>query len=69
VPDRFGDKEAGEFRAVRGRQGESGPEGRDCHVADEGEVVGQEKSHEAQVERPPCSRVCPGSFAKRGCWQ
>ena len=52
VPDRFGDKETGEFRSVRGRQGESGPEGRDCHVASECEVVRQEKSHDAQVEGP-----------------
>lgn len=52
VPDRFGDKETGEFRSVRGRQGESGPERRDCHVASECEVVGQEKSHDAQVEGP-----------------
>jgi hypothetical protein len=52
VPDRFGDKETGEFRSVRGRQGESGAESRDCHVAGEPEVVGQEKSHDAQVEGP-----------------
>jgi hypothetical protein len=50
VPDRFGDKETGELRSVRGRQGESGPEGRDCHVASECEVVGQEKSHDTLVE-------------------
>jgi hypothetical protein len=52
VPDWFGDKETGQLRSVRGRQGESGPESRDCHVVDECDVVGQEKSHDAQVEGP-----------------
>ena len=50
--DRFGEKETGEFRPVRSRQGESGPEGRDYHVASERPIVGQEKSHDAQVEGP-----------------
>ena len=40
APDRFGDKETGEFRSVRGRQAESRPEGRECHVASDCEVVG-----------------------------
>jgi hypothetical protein len=39
VPDRFGDEETGEFLSVRGRQGESGPERRDNHVAGECEIV------------------------------
>ncbi len=42
VPDRLRDEETGESRSVRGRQGESGPESRDRHVAGECEVVGQE---------------------------
>jgi hypothetical protein len=52
LPDWFGDKETGQLRSVRGRQGESGPESRDCHVAGECDVVGQEKSHDTQVEGP-----------------
>jgi len=61
VPDRFGDKETGEFRSVRGRQGESGTESRDCHVAGECEVVGEQKSQDAQVEGPSMF-ACLSSF-------
>jgi hypothetical protein len=52
VPDRFGDKETGELRSVGGRQRESGPEGRDRHIARECAVVGQKKSDDTQVEGP-----------------
>jgi len=49
--DRPRDQQAREFRAVVACQEESGPEGRDRQVADEGEVVGEEEGKDGAVER------------------